>query len=331
MAQSYIVGGSSPFILTETTSSSYIVNGVIVTETAGGAVSVAGASSSLVSLFNRGALVGAGVLSARNSIVSYAQSSLFGVGAFHSLGRVFTYAKAGFLGKGTLASRSGTAFVRARGVGSTLAIVAAFAQSSIRLFARSSISGKGSLSSKSAVAISSRGGMLGLVGAAGRSIASIFGRSTLAVQFLLTSVDPRFVSLAFRRTFQSSLNTRLTGSTLRLAMPQGPDISPMDVGETITGGIDFSPWLAGATINSIVSVVATNYLPASGSPFAALVGSPAIGTIPVSKGGSGNSNTSVLQQWQGLASGIIRITITVVTSDGQTLIGWVHQPVQDPD
>lgn len=115
-------------------------------------------------------------------------------------------------------------------------------------------------------------------------------------------------------------------------MPQAPDFSPMDVGETITGAIDFGAWLdAGVSIASVVSVSVANYLPATGSAFITLTGSPLIGTVSTSEGGSGISNAAVLQQWVGANPGTARITITVTTSDGQTLIGWAHQPVGTPN
>lgn len=115
-------------------------------------------------------------------------------------------------------------------------------------------------------------------------------------------------------------------------MPQGPDFSLMDVGETVTGAIDFSNWLeSGVTIASIVSVAASNYLPSTGSAFLTLTGSPQIGSVPVAEGGSGIANTAVLQQWTGINPGTARITITITTSDGQTLIGWAHQSVGQPN
>ena len=116
-------------------------------------------------------------------------------------------------------------------------------------------------------------------------------------------------------------------------MPKGPDFSLMDVGETVTGAIDFSVWLQpGATITSIVSVTAVNYYPsAEGNSYLTLVGTPQIGTAAQSAGGSGTLNTAVLQQWAGIGAGTARITVTVETSDGQTLIGWAHQPVGQPN
>jgi hypothetical protein len=51
---------------------------------------------------------------------------------------------------------------------------------------------------------------------------------------------------------------------------------------------------------------------------------------PIAVGGSGIANAAVLQQWQGVAPGVARIEATITTSDGQTLIGWSHQPVSQP-
>lgn len=115
-------------------------------------------------------------------------------------------------------------------------------------------------------------------------------------------------------------------------MPQAPDFSSMDVGETITGALDFGRWLdTGVTVTSVVSVVAANYLPPTGSAFVQTVGSSQIGTISVAEGGTGTASAGVLQQWQGLNVGVARVTIAVQTSDGQTLIAWAHQSVGTPD
>jgi hypothetical protein len=107
----------------------------------------------------------------------------------------------------------------------------------------------------------------------------------------------------------------------------------MNVGEVVTGGLDFGLWLnPGVTIDpDTLAVAVVNYSPSSGSPYVSLVGDPQLGTIPQSRGGSGIKNASVLQQWQGLGAGISRITFTVQTSDGETLIGWTHQPVGVPN
>jgi len=134
------------------------------------------------------------------------------------------------------------------------------------------------------------------------------------------------------RHIASAVKQRYFASTVRLQMPQGRDCSLMDVGETVTGGIDFAPWLAsGVTIASIVSVAAVNYFPSGGSAYVTLTGSAQIGTIPTNLGGSGTTNTSVLQQWTGVAIGTARITIKITTSDGQTLEAWTHQPVDTPN
>lgn len=158
------------------------------------------------------------------------------------------------------------------------------------------------------------------------SIFEIFSRLSLL------RPDPRFVSLFLRRRTASLLAPRKTASLLGLPVPQGPDLSVMDVGETVNGSVDFSKWLpSGTTIASIVSVTVANYYPEGGSNYIELDGVPVIGTVPASLGGSGVANAAVLQQWTGLAPGIARVTATILTSDDQTLIGWVHQPVQDPD
>jgi hypothetical protein len=107
----------------------------------------------------------------------------------------------------------------------------------------------------------------------------------------------------------------------------------MDVGETVNGWIDFAQWLdlvAGEVVSSVLSVVATNYSPLGGIAYVTIAGSAAVGTVPIAIGGSGVTNASVLQQWTGVAPGVARITMTVLTSAGQTLIAWGHQRVNVP-
>lgn len=115
-------------------------------------------------------------------------------------------------------------------------------------------------------------------------------------------------------------------------MPQGPDFPGMDVGESAPNAIDFAKWMPpGATIIEILSVVANNYYPAGGEPYVELIGSYQIGTWPVADGGSGCTNTAVVQEWTGLNAGTARITATIITSVNQTLIGWAHQQVGTPN
>jgi hypothetical protein len=114
-------------------------------------------------------------------------------------------------------------------------------------------------------------------------------------------------------------------------MPQGPDTSPMDIGEQVTAAIDFAKWLnPGVTIVSITSFIATNQSPSGGSAYVTASGAAQIGTAQPGVGGSGVASAAVLQLIVGVAVGIARLTATIVTSDGQTLIGWVHQEVRQP-
>ena len=142
-----------------------------------------------------------------------------------------------------------------------------------------------------------------------------------------------FATLGPPRQFASVVGIRALVSLLELNVPQAPDFSLMNVGEIVTGGLDFGLWLnPGVTIDpSTLSVSVVNYSPSGGSPYVALEGSAQLGTIPQKRGGSGIPNASVLQQWHGLAVGIARIVFTVQTSDGEVLIGWSHQPVGVPN
>lgn len=153
--------------------------------------------------------------------------------------------------------------------------------------------------------------------------------SRITASVLLASIPASTLSA---RANASVLLPRISASILQVQMPQGPDFSPMDIGETITGAIDFSRWLApSVTIASVVSVSVVNYFPIGGSTYVSLVGSPTIGTAPTIVGGSGVTNMAVLQQWQGIGPGTIRVIATILTSDGQTLSGWAHQVVSAPN
>lgn len=136
------------------------------------------------------------------------------------------------------------------------------------------------------------------------------------------TADPRFVSFLPKRRMVSFLED---------GMPKGPDFSLMDVGELTTGSMDFARWLEpSVTIASVVSVVASNSFPSGGAAYINLLGAPSIGVVPKIKGGSGFAGTAVLQQWVGMAVGTALVVFTVLTSDGQTLSGWAHQPVGVP-
>lgn len=168
------------------------------------------------------------------------------------------------------------------------------------------------------------GRIIGVGGSRGflRALSAAFGYLAAPPPVVLFA-DPRFVS---------PMQFRITASTLPVNMPQGPDFSLMDVGETITGTIDFSRWLPpGVTIASVVSVTAANVPSGTDSPYIRIIGNPMIGVAPWVTGGSGIAGTAVLQQWQGVAVGTVRATITILTSDGQTLSGWAHQMVGAPN
>lgn len=153
--------------------------------------------------------------------------------------------------------------------------------------------------------------------------------------------DPRFViqvarrllaAAISRRVSAATISSRATASYLRLPMPQGPDFSEMDVGETVMLAIDFARWLqSGETITSISGVTLVNYDPAGGTAYLTAVGSPGVGTAPLSMGGSGTVNAAVLQAVQGANDGVARMTATITTSLGNVYVGWAHQSVGTPD
>jgi hypothetical protein len=153
--------------------------------------------------------------------------------------------------------------------------------------------------------------------------------SRYGVGSLVISIAGELV--AFGRS-GSAMPFRIMASLMERNLPYGPDFSPMDVGETITGWMDFYRWLQpGESIASVVSVQVSNSLPAGGSPYVMTVGAPAVGTAASNIGGSGQAGMAILQQWEGLAPGTVLVEITFTTSDGQTLSGWAHQPVIVPN
>lgn len=123
---------------------------------------------------------------------------------------------------------------------------------------------------------------------------------------------------------------RITLSRGPSYMPQGNDFSPMDTTELVTQTFDFGPWLlSGVSIQSITSVTCQVYMGTDAAASSRLVGSPATTTSPT----TGAATAAVLQQIGNtpVAGVIYRLDATVVTSDGQTLNLWAHQPVQSPD
>jgi hypothetical protein len=110
-------------------------------------------------------------------------------------------------------------------------------------------------------------------------------------------------------------------------MPQVDDFSAMAVGETVSGWCDFSNWLDPSEVLTSAAVSTTNYVPGAGAPIVTTVAAPSIGAVPVALGGSGRANASVIQQWRGARVGTARVTFTVKTGAGQTLIAWGHQRV----
>jgi hypothetical protein len=233
------------------------------------------------------------------------------------------------------------------------------ASSQVSTTGLSSLTGRLALTARSSIAVASRTFIIPRlwIQASGRIMLSGLATFRLVASTILRA-DIRFVSYEdvrqtltldnlrslfspmLARLFSSIPDTRVVASvqanrrqatTLEVPVPQGPDFSIMDVGEIVTGGIDFGRWLGPSeSITSVSSVIVENYNPSIGAAFITLVGSSQIGTIPTAQGGSGTVNAAVLQQWQGTNPGTARVTITVVTSANQTLKGWAHQPVGSP-
>jgi Concanavalin A-like lectin/glucanases superfamily len=223
----------------------------------------------------------------------------------------------------SVAALSGRAVTSARGAATASGRVALWARTAAVATGRASLSAVAALvalAGRSGAAAAARAAIAGTAALAGRAAAGATTRLAIFLGNLIP--NPRVTVVMPGRRFASQLG---------LPMPQGPDFSVMDVGETLTGAIDFAKWLpSGVTIASIISVTATNHYPGGGSSYATVYGLARIGTAPVAAGGSGIANAAVLQQWQGVAPGVARIEATITTSDGQTLIGWSHQPVSQP-
>lgn len=306
----------------------------------GAAVAQALLASGLIALRGRLALTGRVGLSAATRATLQGKSQPSGKLGLQASTRIANQGRATLTGVAHLAAQSMMA-LRGRASSTGRATLAAAAQITVR--ASAAISGAVTLGAQSLVQLTGQ-----VLPPGAHQYARLVARGVIALfgslrGFLLA--DPRFIGLLRPRGFAGNVPARnfaglvparrcaaLLGDT----MPQGPDLDPMDVGETVTGAIDFAKWLAsGVTIASITSLTVTNYAPAGLTPpasaCATLVGSPSIGSAPVALGGSGNANTAVLQQWTGATSGVIRATATIRTSDNQTLIGWVHQSIGSPN
>jgi hypothetical protein len=121
------------------------------------------------------------------------------------------------------------------------------------------------------------------------------------------------------------INPRFT-RILKIGSPQALDCAPMVVGETSVIALDFFNWTGAANINSASATVAN--VPAGGSAVLTISGSCSSGEIPIAEGGTGQAGSGIMTTVVANAVGIARLTVTVLTTDGQTLIGYVHVPVQ---
>lgn len=133
-----------------------------------------------------------------------------------------------------------------------------------------------------------------------------------------------------QRNYVSLLSPRRFSSMVTPPMPKGPDFSSMDVGEVVTGSVDFARWInpTGVSIAAILSVAVTDFFPENQAAPIALVGAPEVGTVPIGIGGSGIANMAVLQQWIGVSAGWADVQMTILTSDHQELTGWARQQVR---
>jgi len=149
-------------------------------------------------------------------------------------------------------------------------------------------------------------------------------------ELVTLSAARRFYTTPLGRSLTLASPARSLVRAVGLSMPQLPDFSVIDVGETPTFGMDFSAWLtSGVTLSAITSFTVTNLFPGAEN-FAEVIGTPAIGTIPISKGGSGVANVGILFQLQANAYGKVRVTAAFSTSDEQKLIGWAYVPIEQP-
>jgi hypothetical protein len=310
-----------------------------------------------VNLVARGFTAAAGSAHATGKLGLSASAKAMGVGGAAPAGAVGLFSRGSAAAKATAAggwraalSARSTAIATGRISGSFSLALAALSRAAaaartvlgvgaiVLLTARSMAKAAGALrptltvglTAHAAASTTGSAAPIGKVALAGRATAAAMGWFYRRIQTLLP--NPRFGSVARARRFGTAVKPRRFGTIARWPMPQSADCDEMDVGETVNGWIDFNKWLApGETISSIVSVTEANYLPPGGSAYVTLTGSAQIGTVPVAAGGSGVTNAAVLQQWTGANPGTARITATVITSAGQELIDWTHQPVDTPD
>lgn len=141
--------------------------------------------------------------------------------------------------------------------------------------------------------------------------------------------DPNFLTrpLSFPRA-RNTLWWGRNSSTKPMVpgMPRGNDFSAIDPTETVNGSWDFAPWLpSGVTIGSIVSTSCTVIAGTDAGAATRLIGAASIIASPY----TGAAASAVLQQWGTMLAGVVyKMTATILTSDGQTLTLYAHQPCQ---
>lgn len=106
-------------------------------------------------------------------------------------------------------------------------------------------------------------------------------------------------------------------------MPRGNDFPSIDPAEVVTGTWDFGPWLpTGVTIVGINAMSVATIIGADASPASRLVGAPQIAKSP----STGASQCAILQQIGNMIAGVVyRLTASVQTSDGQSLVLYCHE------
>jgi len=218
-------------------------------------------------------------LAARTSATAKGAPTMVAVAALRAMGRASSATRAPLSGIAGLsaqtavtartgAAMAGVAALAARGASRVGASVGGLFK--IGLSARgSSLSSGAAAGPKLFASLSARGSSLSSGGAGFRGVVAMSARGFVAATGQLIAAF-----LAGNLT----ANPRFT-IKLGLPVPQGPDFSVMDVGETVTGAIDFAKWLpSGVTIQDDVATAAV--FTGAKTTFAALTVVGAGGSAP---------------------------------------------------
>jgi hypothetical protein len=115
-------------------------------------------------------------------------------------------------------------------------------------------------------------------------------------------------------------------------MPQFPTFPPVAPSQFQTCAFDFGDTLPnGVTLTGTPTINILHHIGIDPSPGSRIRSGPSVGTVPISQGGSGISNTAVIFQVGNCLNGVV-YTIEVVCNrlDSDVAEGWAWLPCVGP-